>query len=121
MGRKLSTDEINGLPIPKEIQSLMKEIISRIDLLGRETAGNIELAYWRGRQEFDEEGIRKQIRAKLNAEIRIELGSKAFEQGKEQEREKIFKEIEERNAVRPYPHTGIVLEEPVWQALKEGK
>lgn len=34
--------------------------------------------------------IEKQLRAELNAEIRIELGSKAFEKGKKQEREGIF-------------------------------
>lgn len=30
----------------------------------------------------------------------------------------IFEKIEEANIVRPYPHSGIVIEEPRWQAIK---
>ena len=37
---------------------------------------------------------------------------------KEKVRE-ILDKIEQANAVRPYPHSGIVIEEPRWQALKK--
>lgn len=54
--------------------------------------------------------IEKQLRAELNAEIRIELGSKAFEKGKEQERERIYRILGKFR-----------LPIGVWQALKGEK
>ena len=38
----------------------------------------------------DVEEVKRKLRAELNAEIRIELGSKAFEKGKREERERIL-------------------------------
>ncbi len=36
-------------------------------------------------------------------------------------RAEMFKKIEEVNALRPYPHSGIVIEDIRWQSLKEGE
>ena len=55
MGIAISNEEIRGLPVPKEVQDLMIQAVNRVRLLEREVAGNIELAYWRGKQEQSKE------------------------------------------------------------------
>ena len=44
-------------------KALIKEIVQRMELVERELAGNIELAYWRGKQEHgvNEEAIREEL------------------------------------------------------------
>lgn len=54
MGRAISDDEIKKLPVPKEIQDLIKEAVIRVRTIERELGGAIELAYWRGKQGSEE-------------------------------------------------------------------
>ena len=51
MKRPLTIEEIRGLPEPKEIQDLMLEVVSAFRVVERQAAGNIALAYWRGKQD----------------------------------------------------------------------
>lgn len=54
MKRPLTIEEIRELPEPKHIQDLMIEVIERVRMVERSVAGNIALAYWRGKQEEDD-------------------------------------------------------------------
>ena len=51
MKKPLTIEEIRALPEPKGIQDQMIEVIDALRQVERRIAGNIALAYWRGKQE----------------------------------------------------------------------
>lgn len=55
MKRPLTVEEIRELPEPKEIQDLMIEVAGAFRIAERQAAGNMALAYWRGKQENDKQ------------------------------------------------------------------
>ena len=51
MKRPLTIEEIRQMPEPKEIQDQVVEVMQTIRRVERTLAGNIALAYWRGKQD----------------------------------------------------------------------
>lgn len=51
MKKPLTVEEIRALPEPKNIQDQMIEVVEAFRAVERRLAGNIALAYWRGKQE----------------------------------------------------------------------
>ena len=61
--RLLNDEEIKELPVPDEIKKLISGITQTFHMAVRELAGNIELAYWRGKQEDDQTQDIKTLKA----------------------------------------------------------
>ena len=61
--RLLTDEEVGELPIPDEIKKLISQTTQSFHMVVRELAGNIELAYWRGKQENDQAQDSKTLKA----------------------------------------------------------